>query len=142
MSPAVRVFSDGQNQSIPPNISTAVIFTASRFDGPGPASFSPPTKLVAHVAGRYQITGNVEWFTGDGTTRNLLIVQNGGNPIAASTVIIPAATPTAIQGQSVSTLFELAANDFVELFVKHDATGNVLIAVSPDISPEFMMVQV
>jgi len=105
-------------------------------------SLGQPTRLTANVAGRYQISGAVFWTGGGGTFRNVGIRLNGTTYIA---LLTDTPVPTG-GGQAISTLWDLNANDFVELVVEQNSGGTLQILRPPppftDSSPEFMMVKI
>jgi hypothetical protein len=136
------------NFPIPSNTETPIPFDRIRFDGPGGAMYDPmqPTRLTAQVAGRYQISGAVVWRLDQlgGTIRSVALRVNGFQNIAMLTSQ-PFNTGTA---QSISTLFELAIGDFVELVVVQNDPVNAVDVVKfvglalEAISPELMMTMV
>jgi hypothetical protein len=103
-------------------------------------------RLVARVSGRYQITGTVVWQQAPppnvGTFRQLWIRRNGNQFIAVQTNGPILNT----QGQTVTTLFELAEDDYVQLVVDQDSGGPLdvlkFLGDQEAVSPEFMMVKV
>src|SRR5258708_34457395 len=86
-------------------------------------------------AGRFSISGTVEWAASAlGTLRRLSIRLNGSTYIAKAEIpsIINAALP-----QTVTTIYDLADADYVELLAFQDTGGSVNLAASGYYSPEF-----
>ena len=140
--PAVRV--NGPTQAIP---TSGVGFTAitfvepATFDGPGDPMFSNAnnTQLVAQEAGRYQVTGTVLWAGAvtPGTFRTLWIRKNG-----VTFQALQSSSPiTTGQGQTVTTLVELAVGEYVELIADQDSGAPLNVLASGEFSPAFMMVR-
>jgi hypothetical protein len=138
--PSVRVFSETV-QAVGSGLFRVCTFTTERFDGPGVPMWTnvgPPginQRLTAQVAGRYQITGVVDWdVNGAGDVRLVQIRLNG-------TTEIDDVSQSPVAGinntsQNITTLWDMAAGDFVELLVFQDSGGLL------DLFPEFMMVRV
>ena len=96
------------------NTLTVLTFDSERYDTDTIHSTSSNTsRLTAKTAGKYIITGNVRWDD-NGTGRRLLsILVNGSTTIArGETAILSAET-----SQNISTHYDLAVDDFVELEV-------------------------
>lgn len=145
MHPAVRVFRS-DSVAIASDVQTPIPFEAARFDGPGLPMFDPllPTRLTAQVPGRYQISGAIIWEEDPaGSFRNVGIRVNGTTYVA---LLSDPPIANADAGQAISTFFELAAGDYVELVVEQNSGGPLLIVkTTPPFdaaSPEFMMVKI
>jgi hypothetical protein len=118
-----------------------ISFNSERFDAGGMHdSITNNTRLTANVAGKYYITGNIA--LGYSSFVNNPMIQIYLNN---TTVIAQESTRGNARGvedqMSISTLYELAAGDFVELGVNTDV-GPREIPVHGNYSPEFMMVKV
>jgi hypothetical protein len=83
--------------------------------------------------GWYDIGGSIEWASNATGTRSIGIRLNGATFLAAPKV---AALSTTLP-QSVSTKYQLAAGDYVELMAVQDSGGALNVAASGDYSPEF-----
>lgn len=122
---------------VPGFVATAIPFDDELFDIGG---FHDPnsTQLFVPVggAGLYQITGNAG-IAGAVAAKFLQIRLNGTTTIASTE---DQSVEDFENHLNVTTLYELAEGDFVELVVV--ATGDVAVAASPDFSPHFMLVRV
>lgn len=114
------------SQSIANNSHTACSFDTVMYDtGVSSTPFfsiGQPTRLTAPVAGLYQINGFVDWNVSLGKVAAVYIRINGGK-ILAVTQFAPDGAATATW-MPVSTQYELAANDYVELIVHQLSGGN------------------
>lgn len=142
--PSARV-ARSTNQSIPALTQTAVIFDTTRFDTNGLFSLGTPTRLTCPVGqgGKYQITGEVRMAPDASPAFNyvLFIVLNGVTFIATDLEpLSPIANSTT--GLNLTTLYDLAPGDFVELHILHGAAGPVDVQSNAQFSPEFMMARV
>jgi hypothetical protein len=111
------------------------------FDTGGLFSGLFPTRLTAPVAGKYQITGQaLVTIGGLGGPETLLFLQlDGVTRIAAS---IGAATTVTPSYRQVTTLYDLAAGQYVELFANQVGGVAGTILANTDDSPDLMMVRV
>jgi len=144
LAPAVRAFHNA-SQSTSSATTLALALNSERFDtAGGVASTQHDTvtnnsRLTAIYAGIYQITGNVEWAGSNSGLRNVFIRLNG-----TTTIGYTQDTPGTVSAwqQSVSTLYQLAVSDYVELCVNQTTAGALNINSTANYSPEFMMVRV
>lgn len=124
---------------------TALAFNTERFDTESNAAStihdtaSNNSRLTCRTAGKYQITANIQWDSNNTGVRQLSIRLNGTTFIAR---VGQASTGTALgwTNQSVSTLYDLAVNDYVEATVWQDSGGTRTIDFGSNWTPEFMMV--
>jgi len=136
--PAVRVFHN-TTQSITSGVETTLAFNSERFDQAGGAASTQHdtvtnnSRLTCLYAGVYQITATITWASGPSNS-GLLIRLNGVTRIG----YIENSGATA----SVTTLYALAVNDYVEARVVQTSGSPINIASSAAQSPEFMMVRV
>src|SRR3990172_6584501 len=100
--PGVRVTRDAPFEVPLPNVDTAVVFQASRFNDLPPLwTVGAPDRFVvgAGQAGKYQISGSVIWAADTGVFYSTSIFVNGVPGVTATDV-----TPTPdVLGQEVST---------------------------------------
>lgn len=140
LQPAVRVTHNAA-QSIPNTTETVLAFNTERFDTAGGAAdtqhdtVTNNSRLTCKYAGIYQITGNAEWASSP-TSCSINIRLNGTTKIGRTFVTADNRT------MSVSTLYQLAVNDYVELTVNQNSGAGVNINSTGNYSPEFMMVRV
>lgn len=124
-------------QTIATGVTTALAFNAERYDTGGVHSTVTDTsRLTAPAAGVYVITGHVTWAANATGNRTLYLMVNGTTNIAIQRGVSPEA---AAWSQSIATLFELQAGDYVELVVRHTADVSLAVASVANSSPEFAM---
>lgn len=137
--PACRVYHDA-DQTIPNDTATVLSFNKERFDTDGiHDNTTNNSRLTCKTAGIYQITANVLFDQNAVGTRSLRILRNGSVRIGISMVDATAATAL---GLVVTTIYELAVNDYVEVAVRQASGGNLAVTATLRMSPEFMMVKV
>lgn len=147
LQPAVHVFHNA-NQTITTSTTTALAFNSERFDTAGGTAaahhdtVTNNSRLTALYAGKYLITANVDWGVSAPNTgvRQSMIRLNGTTVIAQTMVGVAGASSRTTT--NVTTIYDLAVNDYVEVTVFHDAGANCSVAVSSNFSPEFSMVRV
>ena len=66
----------------------------------------------------------------------------GVNRDGAVTITLPAAQLRAGRTYTVSTLYDLAVNDYVEVRIYQDSGGALNTAKNEDMTPQFMMIKV
>jgi len=120
---------------------TALTFNSERFDNDTiHSTVSNTSRLTATTAGVYQITGHLEFEGNDTGRRAARITLGGATVLALERDLAPAA---AINCElNITTLYELAATNYVELEVYQNSGGDLDVEVSANYSPEFMMVRV
>lgn len=135
--PAARAFNSA-NISIATATTTAITLDSERFDTDTiHDTVTNNSRLTCKTAGKYQITGNVSWAaSAGGTFRAVQIRLNGATTIAAA-LNSPSASNSS--DMAVTTLYDLAVNDYVELMVRQDSGGALNVVASGNFSPEFMM---
>jgi hypothetical protein len=122
--PAVRVFRTTL-QSTPDDTFVAVSFDGEAFDTAGLHDSVNPTRLTAPRAGLYQITGVANFFVNPNGSRVFQILKNGTDRLVSDTVLPPD------EDDVVSTLAQLSAGEYVELFVKQSSGGPLNVACCP-----------
>lgn len=133
-----RVYNNA-NISIPNNALTALTFNSERYDTGGLHSTSANTsRLTCLTAGKYRITGHVEFATNPTGYRHLKIRLNGTTDLAGMTLLPLTAAPDITQ-ISLSTEYALAVNDYVELAVAQTSGGALNVTAVSNSSPEFSM---
>jgi hypothetical protein len=135
--PAVRAFNSALVAAADGAVVT-VPFNSESFDTAGLHSTTTNTgRLVAPVAGVYQVTGGVRWSANASGTRFLAIGKNGGS-WQASDWRPAAGALFNITDQSVSTLVALDAGDWVQLDAYQDS-GSALTIGSGTLGPYLAM---
>jgi hypothetical protein len=140
--PAARVYHNA-SQSVANITLTALALNSERFDTDTMHDTATNnSRLTCKTAGLYEIKGCAAFATSAvGNVRALQIRLNGvtdlgvqyGHPIgggALSSII------------TVSTLYELAVNDYVQLMAYQDSGGALNVLSGANYSPEFMCVKV
>lgn len=131
-----RVFHNA-NQSIPNLTATILAFNSERYDTD---TIHDPvinnSRLTAKTAGKYVIIGNIFWTSFVGGRRTFNFRLNGATIIANEEMPI---APGGISYGALSTIYDLALNDYIELAVFQSSGAGLSILVSANFSPEFMM---
>ena len=97
------------------------------------------SRLTCKTAGKYLITGCVEWQDGGAGARVTWIRLNGATKIAE---YVPSASTTVDLAATITTVYNMAVNDYVELIAYQDSGGALNVQNSPNGATEFMMVKV
>lgn len=143
-APTVRVYNNA-NININTATLTALTYNSERFDTAHNAADTMHDtgintgRLTCRYAGKYQITSNVDWAGNVTGTRVILIRLNGVTTIAREDTLAGTGGPG---GQSISTLYDLAVNDYVETVVYQTSGAGLNVNATGNFSPEFMMVRV
>ena len=138
--PSVRAFNSA-DEAIPTGAFTSLTLNSERFDATGMHRTDIDTsRITIATAGIYLVTGDVTWLTNATGARELNVRKNG------TTIVARAVQPADVGGntsdQSLTTLVQLAAGDYVELVVRQNAGAPVSIAAASEFSPEFSAVWV
>lgn len=96
------------------------------------------SRLTCKTAGVYQIVANVA-FAANATGRRIVGIRlNGSTTIARQSLNALATGMTQIV---VTTQYQLAVNDYVEVEVYQDSGGDLAVSATGNYSPEFSMVR-
>lgn len=113
----------------------AISFDAERYDYGNCWVVGSPTRLTAPVAGRYEIGANAA-FAANGTGQRAVDIRLNGTTVissglqnAASGIITTVGPPT--------TIYELAANDYVEMICFQNSGGALNVNSTGNYTPEF-----
>ena len=124
-------------ESIPDGTVTLLTFDSERYDNGGLHSTVTNTgRLTAVKAGKYLITAHVEFATNATGYRGVILVLNAATQIAYLDLPAVSGAPTEL---SISTLYHLAASDYVTVWVQQNSGGALDVANNPNWSPEFAM---
>ena len=138
-TPCARVYNSAAI-SINNNTVTSLTFDSERFDTDTIHSTSSNTsRLTATTAGKYDIAGTAS-FVSNATGRRALLIRYNG-----TTVIAQQEWDTSQNGityMTISTLYDMAVDDYVEMLVFQDSGGSLNINALSNHSPEFMMARV
>ncbi|MBA7479975.1 hypothetical protein ES707_15419 [subsurface metagenome] len=120
-------------QSIPKNVWTPLVFNSERYDTDTiHSTVTNNSRLTCKTAGKYVIVGNFEWADIPPTTYMRIILND-------EITIGYAGYYTYVPEPIVSTVYDLAVNDFVELSVWQGSGSAVDVPSVAEYSPEFMM---
>ena len=135
--PRARAYSSVA-QSIANTTVTAVLLDSERYDSNAIHSTGSATsRMTANVAGVYQITATVA-FAANGTgERHLILRVDGTTNIAYDTR--PAAGAANITAMTISTEYQLNANQYVEACVFQNSGGVLLTSAAVAYTPEVTM---
>jgi len=131
-----RAYNSG-NISVPNNASTDLTFDSERYDTNSIHSTVTNTgRLTCQTAGKYVITGSIAWDTNTTGIRSMGVYLN-------NTTWLTLANQSPIAGDntrmSVSTIYTLAAADYVTLRVYQNSGGALNVIAAGNFSPEFSM---
>lgn len=145
-SPAVRVFHNAA-QSLTTATLTALAFNSEHIDQSSNVAdtmhdtVTNNSRLTCRYAGVYQISASVE-FANNATGIRLLRIRHsvGGVSIASDARSnAGGGDPVSI---SISALYPMAVNEYVELLAYQSSGGNLNVNSVGNYSPYFMMVRV
>ena len=129
----------GFAQTISSGVVTELTFTSERFDTDTiHNTTSNQERLTCKTAGIYLITVNVVWNANASGVRNVAIKLNNATIIARDVRMANTSGNTVM---SLTTLYQLAVNDYVEVEVFQDSGSAVDINSVSNVSPEFSMVR-
>ncbi len=135
-APGARVWHNAQ-QVIQHNTLTALAFNQERWDTDNiHDSAVNNSRLTCRTAGKYIIVGQVTWLSNVAGTRNIYIRHQGTTDIAVN-FYDPTNIPT--PRTLVSTIYDLAVGEYVELRVYQFSGAPLNTSVNAKYSPEFMM---
>ena len=122
---------------------TIITLDSERWDTDTMHSTSSNTgRLTATTAGRYQITGHVEWAQSPAPGLRRIQVRLNGSTILATQDCETNPLGDATVACSISTHYNLAATDYVELIGTQRAVTTLNVNSTSNYSPEFEMVKV
>lgn len=113
---------------------TAIGWQAERYDTDSMWTSGTPVRITITTAGKYVITGNVQFAAFIGT-RGLQIRRSGSEIIA---YVDDVTTTSVVRTIGISTIFDLAAGDYLELMANQSSAGAVNLNVVASYVPEFM----
>jgi hypothetical protein len=117
-------------------------FDSERYDNGGLHSTSANTgRLTATITGLHQIGCHVEFASNITGSRYVGLKVNGATYVAFDErqAVTVAGRPTIV---TVSTSYQLAAGDYVEVEVFQNSGGNLNVNASGNYTPEFWIVRV
>lgn len=135
-----RVYNNA-NETISHGSGTALTFNSERYDTDGIHSTSSNTsRLTCQTAGKYHIFANVRFASNSTGYRDVYFqVTSGANTYYIAGQAVPAVNG-AYTDICLSTVWDLAANDYVEVYVVQSSGGNLDVVGGTDgFSPEFGM---
>ena len=118
----------------------ALAFDSERFDTDGiHDTVTNNSRLTCKTAGKYQITVNLDFASNATGSRRVYLKVNGATFIAGCTA---KAEASGAHHFAVSTLWDLAVDNYVEVVVYQSSGGALNVDSGSSYSPEFMMVRV
>lgn len=138
VGPYSAMVSKSGNQTANNNTTPTITFDVVGFNNGAVYSGGQPTRLTAQVAGRYVIIGEVAWSAGTGgasDVRHALIGKNNAVFLAEDIVM----SSIGLISQHVSVIVNLAAGDYVELFVSQASGSNVPVLGGQPYQTNFSM---
>lgn len=135
-----RVYNDAAISHATSGAWQSLTFNQERFDTDTIHSTSSNTgRLTATTAGKYIISGCLSWATNGTGTRIVRIFLNGTTPIERDS---KGANSAATVDQTITTIYDLAADDYVELAGWQNSGGALDIKATSNFSPEFSMARI
>ncbi|HLA15270.1 MAG TPA: hypothetical protein VJZ72_00090, partial [Candidatus Limnocylindrales bacterium] len=95
-----------------------------------------PTRLVVPVAGRYRVGGGITLTNGLTSPRAEILIRLNGTTVIAS--IHASVVANSTYGDTIETVHDFEAGDYLELVVVPGAIGVTVVTVAPS-SPSFWM---
>lgn len=133
-----RVYHDA-NQSIANNTITSLALNTERFDTDAfhdAVTNNSRLTVPAGKAGKYLIIGNVAFAANATGQRQVRILLNGATVIART---VDAGTIAGDGTFILSTIYDLAEADYVELQAYQTSGGALNVVATAAVSPEFML---
>lgn len=125
------------DQLIPTATTTVLSFNSERYDTDNiHSTVANNSRLTCKTAGKYIIVANVRWASGTASARAVYIKLNGTTWIGMVQMRLAA---TDIMFMITDTIYNLAVNDYVEVYVEQYTGGNLNVQAAANYSPEFMM---
>lgn len=132
------------NISVSTATQTALTFNSEEFDadpnGEIHSTSSNTGRLTCRTGGLYLITGNVT-FAANSTGYRQVSVRFNGSAVVAQ-VVTQAVTTGDVTEVSLTTVYPLAATQYVELLVQQTSGGALNVLAQTNWSPIFSMVKV
>lgn len=114
---------------------TVLTFNSERFDIGSYHSVSSNTeRLTIAQSGIYMIGGTL-WWENNVTGYRQISIQTSNGTTIATTRVVAGSVSTAYQ--TIFTLYQLAANDYVRFFARQSSGGNLDVRTISNTSPEF-----
>ena len=136
--PGARV-RNSSGEAVTSGIEATLTYDTEDFDTGGLHSTTTNTsRLTAPVAGKYLIMASAEWASNTSGRRLLIILLNGSTEIARDSVS-PSNTGVFHPEQTVETVYQLAAGDYVEVMASQDSGSPLNVLVDGLASPAFSM---
>jgi len=129
---AARAYNNA-NISIPNATNTALTFNTESFDNDAIHGTTNTSRLTAKTAGIYSIMGGGAFASNATGARSLGIRLNGATYIAS--VSVPSAGATVYTNLTVSAMFYLNANEYVEITAYQSSGGNLNVVYVNNYSP-------
>ena len=128
-------------QTIPTGTVTTVIFNVETFDSDNMWDVANPTRLTIRTAGLYLIIGDIYWAS-SAVGRRLIWLEHSVAGAIATREVHMAPTPAFVWAGQVTTLWQCAVADYIELFVFHTKGSNLAISTFTERTPSLSAVRV
>lgn len=130
-----RVYNNA-NITISTASDTALTFNSERYDADTiHDTGSNTSRLTCKTAGKYIIVGHVEFASNATGARQVFIRLNGTTDIGRQAYLSPGSATRFC----ITTIYDLALNDYIELVVWQNSGGNLDVVAAGNRSPEFSM---
>lgn len=141
--PQCRAFNNA-NISITNNLDTILGLNSERWDSGTPSNnmhdnTTNNSRIICRVAGLYLISGHISWAANATGKRYLQLRLNGATGIAET---YERPTVSEVATMSVSTTYQLAVNDYVEMRCYQDSGAALNVSVVGNLSPELSVIRV
>ena len=135
--PSVRL-THSLDQAIPTGVSTVLTFDTENFDTDNMHDLvTNPERVTINTAGKYHVGGAVQIEANSSGEKRQLFVRLNGSLIIANSQLAKVNTGAEATIIQASTVFDLAASDFVELLVMHDQGAALDVETANAYSPIF-----
>jgi hypothetical protein len=125
--PRVRV-TDGNNQPASDSSQTPITFDTEQFDTDTMHDLGTnPERITFTTAGVYLVGGNIGWASSSAGRRQLRILLNGTTQLNNVVVDVDSVTG---HRMNVVTIFDMAANDYVELQAFQTSGGDLNVTAA------------
>jgi hypothetical protein len=128
------------NQNVATSTNVALAFNSERFDTDAfhdTVTNNSRLTVPAGLGGKYLIHATIAWAANaDSNMRTLQLVVNGATYIAIETgpAVSTGSQPTR---QTISTVYDMAAGDYVEMVVHQISGVTLAVTTAGNFSPEF-----
>lgn len=98
------------------------------------------SRITFQVAGKYLLGATIQWQANGTGLRQVELRLNGATTIAATNS--DPSDAALVTRQEVQTLRDFVASDYLEVRVRQDSGGSIVVASDGEISPIFWAIRV